>query len=120
AMFKMENINVPVLGIIENMSWFSPKEHKDEKYFIFGQHGGKDLATSLNLDLLGEIPLVQSIRESADVGRPAVLQQETHVESFYSVACKNLVLSVDKRNTELEETKVVPVEYGEPKCSTNG
>ena len=119
-MFKMENINVPVLGIIENMSWFSPKEHKDEKYFIFGQHGGKDLATSLNLDLLGEIPLVQSIRESADVGRPAVLQQETYVESFYSVACKNLLLSVDKRNTELEETKVVPVEYGEPKCSTNG
>ncbi len=120
AMFKMENINVPVLGIIENMSWFSPKEHKDEKYFIFGQHGGKDLATSLNLDLLGEIPLVQSIRESADVGRPAVLQQETYVESFYSVASQNLIRSVDKRNTELEETKVVQVEYGQPKCSTNG
>ena len=72
------------------------------------------------MDLLGEIPLVQSIRESADVGRPAVLQQETYVESFYSDACQNLIQSVDKRNNELDETKVVPVEYGEPKCSTNG
>ena len=62
----MENINVPILGIIENMSWFTPKDHKNEKYFIFGQHGGKDLATSLNLDLLGEIPLVQ-VLEGTDV-----------------------------------------------------
>ena len=119
AMFKMENINVPILGLVENMSWFTPKEHPDEKYFIFGKNGGKDLCESLNINLIGQIPLVQSIRESADVGRPAVLQQETNVESYYQSACENLLSFVDQRNEKLDQTKVVPVEYGDPKCSSN-
>ena len=119
AMFKMENINVPILGVVENMSWFTPKEHLDEKYFIFGKNGGKDLCESLNINLIGQIPLVQSIRESADVGRPAVLQQETNVESYYQSACENLLSFVDQRNEKLDKTKVVPVEYGDPKCSSN-
>ncbi len=77
GMFKLDSINVPVLGLIENMSWFTPAELPDNKYYIFGKDGAKDLAASMNVDLLGQIPLVQSIRESGDVGRPAVLQENT-------------------------------------------
>ena len=118
AMFKMENIKVPVLGIVENMSWFTPKDHPDEKYFIFGEDGGENLSKSLDLNLLGKIPLIQSIRQSGDAGRPAVLQQETTVETYYDNFCNELIASIDKRNTNLDKTKVVPVEYGDPKCST--
>ena len=118
SMFKLENIDVPVLGLIENMSWFTPKEHPDEKYFIFGENGGVDLCKSLNLDLIGQIPLVQTIRESGDVGRPAVLQQETIVESYYSSLCDRLTENIDKRNSNLEKTKVSSVEHGAPKCSS--
>lgn len=118
AMFSLENIKVPVLGIVENMSWFTPKERPEEKYFIFGKNGGSDLSDSLNLKLLGQIPLVQSIRESGDVGRPAVLQQETLVQKYYSSVCDNLLDSIESRNENREKTKVVPVEYGAPKCST--
>ena len=118
AMFKMENIKVPVLGIVENMSWFTPKDHPDEKYFIFGEDGGENLSKSLDLNLLGKIPLIQSIRQSGDAGRPAVLQQETIIESYYDNFCDELIASIDKRNINLDKTKVVPVEYGDPKCST--
>ncbi|UTW64435.1 Mrp/NBP35 family ATP-binding protein [bacterium SCSIO 12741] len=77
GMFKLDSINVPVLGLVENMSWFTPAELPDNKYYIFGKDGAKDLADSMGVDLLGQIPLVQSIRESGDVGRPAVLQDNT-------------------------------------------
>jgi ATP-binding protein involved in chromosome partitioning len=117
AMFKMDNIKVPVIGLIENMSWFTPKNHPEEKYFIFGEDGGKNLAKSLDLQLLGKIPLVESIRQSGDVGRPAVLQQETIVEKYYNDLCDKLILHIDERNAKLDPTKVVGVEYGEPKCS---
>ena len=119
AMFKMDTIKVPILGVIENMSWFTPQERLDEKYFIFGNNGGVDLCEALNLNLIGQIPLVQSIRESGDVGRPAVLQQETPVESYYDSACEKLVSFVANRNENVAETKVVEVEYGAPKCSPN-
>ena len=69
------------------------------------------------MDLLGKIPLIQSIRQSGDAGRPAVLQQETNVETYYDNFCKELIASIDKKNINLEKTKVVPVEYGDPKCS---
>tara|TARA_B100001287_G_scaffold269986_1_gene268100 strand:- start:7221 stop:8333 length:1113 start_codon:yes stop_codon:yes gene_type:complete len=117
SMFSLENINVPVIGVVENMSWFTPKEHPNEKYYIFGNNGGADLCDSLDLNLLGQLPLVQSIRESGDVGRPAILQQETIVQKYYSEICNNILKGVEKRNEKLEDTKVVPVEYGKPKCS---
>jgi ATP-binding protein involved in chromosome partitioning len=117
AMFKMDNIKVPVIGLIENMSWFTPKNHPEEKYFIFGEDGGENLAKSLDLQLLSKIPLVESIRQSGDVGRPAVLQQETIVEKYYNDLCDKLILHIDERNAKLDPTKVVGVEYGEPKCS---
>lgn len=77
GMFKLENINIPVLGIVENMSWFTPEELPDNKYYIFGKEGAKNLAEEMNVKLLGQIPLVQSIREAGDAGRPAVLQETT-------------------------------------------
>ena len=117
AMFKMDNINVPIIGLVENMSWFTPKDHPEEKYFIFGENGGENLSKSLDISLLGKIPLVQSIRQSGDAGRPAVLQQETVVEKYYDDLCDELMKNIDLRNVNLDGTKVVEVEYGEPKCS---
>ena len=73
-MFRNEKINVPVLGLVENMSWFTPAELPDNKYYIFGRDGGKNLAQELNIPLLGQIPLVQSIREGGDEGTPIALQ----------------------------------------------
>ncbi|MFN4853843.1 MAG: Mrp/NBP35 family ATP-binding protein [Bacteroidota bacterium] len=77
AMFGMDNIKVPVLGIIENMSWFSPPELPDKKYYLFGKEGAKNLAAQLQIPLLGQIPVVESIRESGDLGRPAVLNENS-------------------------------------------
>ena len=76
-MFRMDSINVPVLGIVENMAWFTPEELPNNKYYIFGQDGAKNLAESMNVPLLAQIPLIQSVREAGDVGRPAVLQDNT-------------------------------------------
>ncbi len=77
SMFQMDVINVPILGIVENMAYFTPDELPDKKYYIFGREGARDLAASLQIPFLGELPIVQSIRESGDVGRPAVLQDDT-------------------------------------------
>lgn len=95
AFFGMPNIDVPVLGLVENMSWFTPKELPESKYYIFGKDGAKNLAQELELPLLGQIPLVQSIRESGDVGRPAVLQEGTpQAQSFLSLTENLLACSV--------------------------
>ena len=93
GMFKLPSINVPVLGIIENMSWFTPEELPDSKYYIFGKDGAKHLAEELGVKLLGQIPLVQSIRESGDVGRPAVLQDSTP----QSIALNTMIDEVVKK-----------------------
>ena len=108
AMFQMDAITVPVLGLIESMSYFSPKELPENKYYIFGQQGTIDLAEKLSLPLLAEIPLVQSVREAADLGRPAVLQGATPIaEKFISLA-DNVVQEINKRN-EKEPTKKVEI-----------
>lgn len=92
AMFRLPSINVPVLGIVENMSYFTPEELPGNKYYIFGKDGAKDLAGQLNIPLLAQIPLVQSIRESGDSGRPAVLQENTP----QSEAFRNMVEALIK------------------------
>jgi len=89
-MFKMPVINVPVLGIIENMAYFTPDELPENKYFIFGKDGGKDLAEKLDVPLLGQMPIVQSVREAGDSGRPAALQENTPS----SIAFKEIAQSV--------------------------
>ena len=76
-MFRMDSIKVPVLGIVENMAWFTPAELPDNKYYLFGKEGAKNLAEAMNVPLLAQIPIIQSVREAGDVGRPAVLQEDT-------------------------------------------
>lgn len=76
-MFKLDTINVPVVGMIENMAWFTPAELPDNKYYIFGRDGAKNLASGMGVPFLGQIPLVQGVREAGDVGRPAVFQENT-------------------------------------------
>ena len=110
-MFRNQNINVPVLGLIENMSWFTPAELPDNKYFIFGKDGCKILASEMNVPFLGQIPIVQSIRESGDSGKPSVLQNELVSEAFKTIA-DNLEIQILKRNTELNPTERVLITKG--------
>lgn len=109
AMFKMEAINVPVLGIIENMAYFTPAELPENKYYIFGQNGAKNLSEKLDVPFLGEIPLVQSIREAADVGRPAALQDNTPVSNNYEKITQNMIVSLVERNDTLPPTEAVRI-----------
>lgn len=109
AMFQQESINVPVLGIIENMAYFSPAELPDNKYFIFGQEGAKNLAEDLNVPFLGELPLVQSIREAGDIGRPAALQTATPLEQAFEKITQNVVQEVVRRNDDLPPTEAIKI-----------
>jgi ATP-binding protein involved in chromosome partitioning len=90
-MFKLENINVPVIGMIENMAWFTPAELPENRYYIFGRDGAKNLAEGLNIPFLGHIPLVQSVREAGDVGRPAVFQENTPTSKAFDEITKTFV-----------------------------
>ncbi|SDS46485.1 ATP-binding protein involved in chromosome partitioning [Polaribacter sp. KT25b] len=109
AMFQQENINVPVLGIVENMAYFTPEELPDNKYYIFGQDGAKNLAEDIKTKFLGEIPLVQSIRESGDVGHPVALQEGTILEKAFNDITKEMVAELLKRNANLPPTEVVRI-----------
>lgn len=106
SMFLGKQVNVPVLGIVENMSWFTPAAHPDEKYFIFGKDGGKQLAKKLNVKLLGQIPLVAGICRSGDDGLPITLQNSVSGQSFIALA-QSVVKAVDERNATLPPTKRV-------------
>jgi ATP-binding protein involved in chromosome partitioning len=105
----MESINVPVLGIVENMAYFSPKELPDNKYYIFGKEGAKQLSEEMEIELLAEIPIFQSLREAADAGRPAILQGATPIALQLLTMTKNIVRSIKKRNINLAPTKAVPL-----------
>ena len=109
AMFQQENINVPVLGIIENMAYFTPEELPNNKYYIFGKDGAKNLAEDIKTKFLGEIPLVQSIRESGDVGRPVAMQNGTVLEKSFNEITKEMVAELLKRNQNLPPTEVVRI-----------
>ncbi|WP_442846847.1 P-loop NTPase [Leeuwenhoekiella sp. H156] len=109
AMFQQESINVPVLGIVENMAWFTPEELPDNKYYIFGKEGARNLAEDLNVPLLAQIPLVQSIREAGDVGRPAALQENTILAKAFEEMTRNSVEQLVKRNTDLPPTEAVKI-----------
>ncbi|BDW92055.1 Mrp/NBP35 family ATP-binding protein [Muricauda ruestringensis] len=109
AMFQQEAINVPVLGIVENMAYFTPAELPDNKYHIFGENGAKNLSEDLNVPFLGEIPLVQSIREAGDVGRPAALQTATPTEEAFEELTKNVVQEMVRRNTDLPPTEAIKI-----------
>lgn len=107
SLFQMEAINVPVLGFVENMAYFTPEELPDNKYYIFGKDGTKNLAEDMNLPLLAEIPLVQSIREAGDIGRPVSLQENTPVAKAFYELTQNVVSETIKRNNKLPPTEKV-------------
>lgn len=109
AMFQQQAISVPVLGIVENMAFFSPPELPDHKYHIFGKDGAKNLAEDLGVPFLGEIPLVQGIREAGDVGRPAALQLATPTEEAFEELTKNVVRELVARNSDLPPTEAIKI-----------
>ncbi|MDT0556375.1 Mrp/NBP35 family ATP-binding protein [Patiriisocius hiemis] len=109
AMFQQENIDVPVLGIIENMAYFTPEELPENKYYIFGKEGAKHLAEDLQVPFLGEVPLVQSIREAGDAGRPAAMQTATATEIAFEEITKNVVSETVKRNETLPPTEAIKI-----------
>lgn len=109
AMFQSEAINVPVLGIIENMAYFTPEELPNNKYYIFGKEGAKHLAEDLQVPFLGEVPLVQSIREAGDFGRPAALQTASQLEQVYEAIARNVVSEVVQRNEHLPPTEAIKI-----------
>lgn len=109
AMFQQESIDVPVLGIIENMAYFTPEELPENKYYIFGKEGAKNLAKDLEIPFLGELPLLQSIREAGDIGHPAALQTATPIEDAFINITKNVVRETVRRNENLPPTEAVKI-----------
>ncbi len=97
---------MPVLGLVENMAWFTPEELPDNKYYIFGQDGGKQLAEKKGIPFLGQIPLVQSIRESGDEGYPAIMKDDVTSGAFEDLAT-SLAQQIAIRNATMEKTTVV-------------
>lgn len=109
SMFQSDAINVPVLGIIENMAYFTPEELPNNKYYIFGKEGAKNLAEDLKVPFLGEVPLVQSIREAGDYGRPAALQTASQLEKIYEEIARNVVQETVNRNENLAPTEAIKI-----------
>jgi|TARA_B110000444_G_scaffold198844_1_gene190060 ATP-binding protein involved in chromosome partitioning len=109
GMFQMEAINVPVLGIIENMSYFAPDELPENKYYLFGKEGAQDLANEIQVPFLGELPIVQSIREASDVGHPAALQLDGEVPLAFEKIIQNMMISLAKRVENLPPSEAVRI-----------
>jgi ATP-binding protein involved in chromosome partitioning len=109
SMFMSDAINVPVLGIIENMAYFTPEELPENKYYIFGKEGAKNLAEDLGVPFLGEVPIVQSIREAGDYGRPAAMQTGSVIETIFEEITRNVVQEVVSRNETLPATEAIKI-----------
>ncbi|MDE6255938.1 MAG: Mrp/NBP35 family ATP-binding protein [Muribaculaceae bacterium] len=115
AMFTNPGVNVPILGLVENMAWFSPEPHPEEKYYIFGKEGGAELAKKTGVVLLAQIPLVMGIREQADNGAPVAVELEKDPAKANAEACafgllaRNVVEAVEKRNADLPATQKVEI-----------
>ncbi|MFT2010561.1 Mrp/NBP35 family ATP-binding protein [Pontibacter sp. 13R65] len=108
-MFLQPQINVPVLGIVENMAYFTPAELPENKYYIFGEGGGQMLAEKYNVPLLGQVPIVQSIRESGDAGTPVVLQNDSPASGVFKELAQAVAQQVSVRNATLAKTKIVEI-----------
>ena len=108
-MFVQKEIKVPILGLVENMSWFTPEELPDNKYYLFGKEGGKRLAQDANVALLGQIPVVESICASGDEGIPAAVNQESIIGKAFQDLAQNLAQQIAIRNASIEPTKIVEI-----------
>lgn len=109
SMFQGEKVNVPILGLVENMAWFTPAELPNNRYYLFGKEGCKQLAENLNLPLLGQIPIVQSICEGGDSGVPVACDENSITGQAFMELAQNVVKRVEERNATLPETKKVEV-----------
>jgi len=109
AMFGQANVKVPIIGLIENMSYFTPAELPNNKYYLFGKQGGQNLATEYDLAFLGEIPLVQSIREGGDAGVPAMVGEEAISKAALRGVVSNAVRQIAIRNANLPRTETISV-----------
>lgn len=110
-LFRKETINVPILGLVENMSWFTPAELPDRKYFIFGKGGGEKLASQYGLEQLGQVPIVQKIREGGDEGEPVSMHENSLLQQIFVEITDKLLLSLEKRNNNLPESKHLQIKY---------
>lgn len=108
-MFAQKEIKVPILGLVENMSWFIPEELPQNKYYLFGKDGGKKLASDSNVELLGQIPIVEGICASGDAGSPIALKQDSIVGKAFQELAQNLAQQIAIRNANLEPTKIVEI-----------
>lgn len=109
SMFTGDKVNVPVLGLIENMAWFTPAELPENKYYLFGKEGCKRLAAELHVPLLGQIPIVQSICEGGDTGKPVALNPNSMTGQAFQALAENVVAQIEYRNTHLAPTQRVEV-----------
>ena len=109
-MFLDEHVQVPILGLVENMAWFTPAELPQNKYYIFGRDGGKALAEELDIPLLGQIPLIQSICTSGDEGCPIATEQDSLMGIYFRTLARNVVEQVERRNAELAPTTKVELQ----------
>jgi len=109
AMFGQAQLNIPILGLVENMSYFTPAELPDNKYYIFGKDGGKRLAEEYDLPFLGQIPLVQSIREGGDKGQPVMLTDDTVSKKAFEEFAAHVVRSISMKNADISTQKVAEV-----------
>ena len=109
AMFMQEAINVPVLGLVENMAYFTPEELPENKYYIFGKEGAQHLASDMKIPFLGAVPLVQSIREAGDIGRPAALQEEGPLKEAFEEITRNVVTELVVRHKDLPPTEAIKI-----------
>ena len=108
-MFKQQNINVPILGVIENMAYFTPAELPENKYYLFGKGGARKMAEQFELQFLGEVPIVQSIREGGDRGVPAVIDDEPIAKAAFIELAQRVAQQVAMRNANMEPTKILQV-----------
>jgi ATP-binding protein involved in chromosome partitioning len=106
-MFTNDKVNVPILGLVENMAWFTPAELPENKYYIFGKEGCKQLAEEMGVPLLGQIPVVQSICEGGDNGRPVALDENTMIGQAFRALAEAVVRKVEVRNATGEATRIV-------------
>lgn len=111
AMFRQEKINVPVLGLVENMSWFSPPELPDKRYYIFGKGGCDRLAAETGVEVIGRIPVVESICDSGDKGVPVIVDDQPALQEAFKLLAENVIRKLDERNRNMDPTKVVEIQH---------
>lgn len=110
-MFQQKEIKVPIVGLVENMSWFTPAELPENRYYIFGENGGKRLADESNVVLLGQIPIVQSVREGGDKGSPVALDKESLIGEAFDKLAQRVAQQIAIRNAQQEPTKIVEIKH---------